>query len=130
MRLTYTRIVTDEVPELAAFYEALLGSTADFSPETRDDYVQIETQGGAPLAICSHRSVERYSPGMTEPCVNQSVILDIQVEDVDREHQRLQSLVTDWVLPPRDQPWGNRATLLRDPDGNIINLFAPIPGRR
>lgn len=60
----------------------------------------------------------------------QAVILDIRVDDVDREHERLRSLVTDWVLPPTDQPWGNRATILRDPDGNLVNLFAPIPGRR
>jgi hypothetical protein len=23
-------------------------------------------------------------------------------------------------------PWGNRSALLRDPDGNLINLFAPV----
>jgi hypothetical protein len=32
------------------------------------------------------------------------------------------------VLPPTDMPWGNRSALLRDPDGNLVNLFAPIPG--
>jgi predicted enzyme related to lactoylglutathione lyase len=128
VKLSYTRIITDDVPALTAFYEALLGAQADFAPETREDYVQIETDGGATLAICSHRTVERYAPGMTEPCVNQSVIFDIQVDDVDREHQRLQPLVSDWVLSPTNQPWGNRATLLRDPDGNIVNLFAPIEG--
>ena len=126
MKLTYTRIITEDVPALTTFYEQVLGSQADYAPETRDDYVQIATPAGATLAICSHRSVERYAPGMTEPCVNQSVILDVQVEDVDREHRRLQSVVTDWVLAPTDQPWGNRSALLRDPDGNIINLFAPI----
>jgi hypothetical protein len=28
------------------------------------------------------------------------------------------------VLPPTDLPWGNRAMLFRDPDGNLINMFA------
>ncbi|GMA26544.1 hypothetical protein GCM10025864_43030 [Luteimicrobium album] len=27
---------------------------------------------------------------------------------------------------PRDMPWGNRSLLLRDPDGNLVNLFAPV----
>jgi len=129
MRLSYTRIVTDDVPALAAFYETLLGASADGSPETAADYVQVATAGGATLAICSHRAVERHSPGATEPGINHSVILDVEVDDVDAEHARLQPLVREWVLPPTDQPWGNRAALLRDPDGNIVNLFAPLNGR-
>jgi len=23
-------------------------------------------------------------------------------------------------------PWGNRSILLRDPDGNLVNLFQPV----
>jgi hypothetical protein len=23
-------------------------------------------------------------------------------------------------------PWGNRSTLFRDPDGNLVNLFTPV----
>ncbi|NOU86214.1 VOC family protein, partial [Paenibacillus sp. LMG 31460] len=23
-------------------------------------------------------------------------------------------------------PWGNRAVLFRDPDGNLVNLFTPV----
>ena len=30
----------------------------------------------------------------------------------------------DYVMPPADMPWGNRSMLLRDPDGNVINIFA------
>jgi len=29
-------------------------------------------------------------------------------------------------LTNRNQPWGNRSMLFRDPDGNLINFFAPI----
>ncbi len=28
------------------------------------------------------------------------------------------------VLPPTTMPWGNRSTLFRDPDGNLVNLFS------
>jgi hypothetical protein len=34
------------------------------------------------------------------------------------------------VLLPTNQPWGNRATLLRDPGGNLVNPFAPIAADR
>jgi hypothetical protein len=30
------------------------------------------------------------------------------------------------VLPPTTMPWGNRSLLVRDPDGNLVNFFAPV----
>jgi catechol 2,3-dioxygenase-like lactoylglutathione lyase family enzyme len=128
MRLSYTRIVTDDVPALTVFYETLLGSTAESPADGGADYVQIDTAGWASLALCSHRVVERHSPGATEPGINYCVILDLEVDDVDEEHRRLRSLGAEWILLPTDQPWGNRAAILKDPDGNLINLFArPAP---
>lgn len=29
-------------------------------------------------------------------------------------------------MPPIDQPWGERAAYVEDPDGNLIMLVAPI----
>jgi catechol 2,3-dioxygenase-like lactoylglutathione lyase family enzyme len=130
MRLSYTRIITADVPALTVFYETLLASPAEAPGETPADYVQIDTAGGASLALCSHRVVERHSPGATEPGVNYCVILDVEVDDVDMEYRRLESLVEEWVLPPTDQPWGNRAAILRDPEGNLVNLFTRGDARR
>ena len=35
-------------------------------------------------------------------------------------------VVTEWVQTPTTMPWGNRSALLRDPDGNLVNLYAPV----
>ncbi len=32
----------------------------------------------------------------------------------------------DVIQPPTTMPWGNRSLLLRDPDGTLVNLFAPV----
>jgi len=29
------------------------------------------------------------------------------------------------VTEPTTMPWGNRSLVLRDPDGNLVNLFTP-----
>jgi len=63
--------------------------------------------------------------------MNRTAILDFEVYDVDGEFERLKHMVKDWVFKPKDQPWGNRAILFRDPDGNLINIFmaaAAAPG--
>ena len=45
---------------------------------------------------------------------------------MDRERARLGPIVRRFVLEPTDQPWGDRAMLFRDPDGNLVNVFHPI----
>ena len=33
-------------------------------------------------------------------------------------------VVVEVAMPPATMPWGNRSMLLRDPDGNAVNVFA------
>ena len=51
-------------------------------------------------------------------------ILDFQVDDVDAEHERIAAMGVTSVLPPTTQPWGSRAMIFTDPDGNLINVFS------
>ena len=119
MKLACARLVTTDVPVLARFYSELLR----VAPLGSDEYVELRT-GGCVLSIVSKRSVDIFSAGAAEPAANRSVILDFEVEDVDREYSRLEQLVSEFVSKPQDQPWGNRSMLFRDPDGNLINFFA------
>jgi catechol 2,3-dioxygenase-like lactoylglutathione lyase family enzyme len=68
---------------------------------------------------------EKYIPGSAIPGQNRSSILEFRVADVDREYMRLQDVVTQWVKGPTTQPWGTRSIYFRDPDGNLVNFFAP-----
>ena len=45
---------------------------------------------------------------------------------MDAEYERLRQHVVDVVTMPTTMPWGNRALLFRDPDGNLVNLFTPV----
>jgi catechol 2,3-dioxygenase-like lactoylglutathione lyase family enzyme len=120
MKLAHVRIVTDDVPGLTRFYRNLTGMT----PTGDDVYVEFHSST-LTLAISGQRMIERHSARATVPTANRSVILDFEVADVDQERARLAGIVADFVLEPTTQPWGNRAMLLRDPDGNLINVFAP-----
>jgi uncharacterized glyoxalase superfamily protein PhnB len=95
------------------------------TPIGSEDYVEFRTPATA-LAISSKRSVDLFNAGAAEPAANRSVVLDFEVEDVDRERSRLHGKVSEFVLEPTDQPWGNRSMLFRDPHGNLINFFAPL----
>ena len=41
-------------------------------------------------------------------------------------YKRLAGLVEEFVSEPTTMPWGNRALLFRDPDGNLVNFFTPV----
>lgn len=65
-----------------------------------------------------------------KPAKNDSIIIEYLVTDVDAEFARLEDSLEDIGLEPTAMPWGNRSTLFRDPDGNLVNLFSrPHPER-
>jgi uncharacterized glyoxalase superfamily protein PhnB len=123
MDLVNARIVTPNVAALAAFYSSLIGVDV----VTNDYYIEIPTPT-ATVAFSCCRFLE--SDACAEPAgvTGDKVILDFRVDnidDVDGHYRRLQRLGVDWVMSPTTQPWGNRSMLLRDPDANLINVFAP-----
>lgn len=124
-RLMHTCLITNNVNQLIQFYEPVLALGAQKSGE---DYAEFRTDVGV-LAIFSAAAQEKYIPGSAIPANNKSMILEFQVADVDKEYARLQTLVKIWVKPPTTQPWGTRSFYFRDPDGNLVDFYAPLKAR-
>jgi predicted enzyme related to lactoylglutathione lyase len=120
--LVSVRLITDDVARLAHFYEGVSGCPVRWSTP---DFAELETPAGT-LAIGSTRTVSLFGPGSARAADNHTAILEFLVEDVDAEHQRLQEFVSTFVNEPTTMPWGNRSLLFRDPDGNLVNVFAPV----
>jgi len=109
---------------LVSFYQDITDITPVISS---DHYAELRTIAGT-LAICSQRSIELYGASSAMAESNRSAIIEFQVDDVDSERVRIEGFVKDFELEPTTQPWGNRSMLFRDPDGNLINFFTPVPG--
>jgi uncharacterized glyoxalase superfamily protein PhnB len=88
-------------------------------------FAEIPTPIGT-LAIGSDKTVPLFGEGSAEPAANRSAIVEFIVEDVDAEYERLREREVDVVTKPTTMPWGNRALMFRDPDGNLVNLFTPV----
>jgi catechol 2,3-dioxygenase-like lactoylglutathione lyase family enzyme len=116
------RIITGDVARLVDFYERATGVRASWSNE---DFAELRT-ASATLAIASTRTVPLFAPGSARPADNRSAILEFLVDDVDSVYQNLTGFVQDFVNEPTTMPWGNRALLFRDPDGNLVNFFTPV----
>jgi catechol 2,3-dioxygenase-like lactoylglutathione lyase family enzyme len=122
MKFASVRLVTADpasVDALVAFYTRITGVAA-----TRPvpDFAELRF-AGLVLAISTERLVQQFNAGVAIAAANRSAILEFEVDDVDSLHQQLGDAALDYALPPTTMPWGNRAMLLRDPDGNVVNFF-------
>jgi catechol 2,3-dioxygenase-like lactoylglutathione lyase family enzyme len=116
------RLITADIARLVGFYERATGVRADWATE---DFAEIRTAHGT-LAIGSTRTVPLFGPGSAQPASNRTAIIEFLVDDVDGVYAELTGFVDDFVNEPTTMPWGNRALLFRDPDGNLVNFFTPV----
>jgi predicted enzyme related to lactoylglutathione lyase len=121
MEFVSIRIITDDVARLVAFYEQVTGATAVWG---NDVFAELPTASGT-LAIADTCTVPLFGSGAAESGANRSVIIEYLVDDVDASYEKVRGLVEHVVTELTTMPWGNRALLFRDPDGNLVNVFTP-----
>jgi len=122
MEFVSVRVITSDVERLAAFWEQVTGL-----PATRPvpGFAELRTPAGT-IAIGAPATVAMLGDAAPVPGQNRSVILELCVDDVDAARQRVEGIAAEIVQEPTDMPWGNRSMILRDPDGGLVNLFAPV----
>ncbi|KJK50255.1 glyoxalase [Lentzea aerocolonigenes] len=113
MSAQLTTIVLDcaDPRQLAEFYRAVTGWEVTASGE---EYAYLGN-GGIQLAFVK---VEGYEPP-TWPSPAKQAHLDFQVDDVELEVKRLESL---GATKPEFQPGGDDWTVLADPQGHLLCL--------
>ena len=120
MQFASIRIISDNVNDLAEFYEVVTGLAA---VRPSPVFAEFRSATGT-LAIASPVTVAMLGIRAPRSGSNQSVIIEFLVDDVDSEFSRLRGILGDIVLEPTTMPWGNRSTIFADPDGNLVNLFS------
>lgn len=123
MNLLSTRIITDNVQRLVDFYGHITGLTViQFTP----DFAEFKTEAAA-LAIGDIGTMQFWGDDVAEAAKNRTVILEFRVADVDETYKKLEDFLAPYLVKePTTMPWGNRSLLFRDPDGNLVNFFAPV----
>jgi predicted enzyme related to lactoylglutathione lyase len=126
MELVQSRIVTDDVAGLAAFYARLVGTAVALN----EYYVEVPA-GALSVGFSKCRFTE-YGEGLAAWSEGQQlrdeIILDFMADDVDAQYERIAALGVAWVMSPTTQPWGNRSMIFRDPGGNLVSVFSRSEG--
>lgn len=128
-RLDAIGLVVQDMARSLAFYRELgleLPSDADDQP-----HVEATIAGGLRLLLDTVETVRSFDPQWTPssggPRMGLAFLMDTPA-DVDLLYERLISLGYEGHLAPWDAFWGQRYAGIRDPDGNGIDLFAPLEG--
>jgi catechol 2,3-dioxygenase-like lactoylglutathione lyase family enzyme len=125
VQLASVRVITEDLPRLVRFYEAVTGATARW---LTDDFAELVTPS-ATFALTHPRRVAFIGENAPRAAANHSIVVEFLVDDVDDLFTRLRAELGDdlaVVQPPTMMPWGNQSVLLRDPDGTLINLYTPV----
>ncbi len=135
MRLDNTRLLVTDFPACFRFYRDIIGLAVNFGEE-HTSYASFSTKVGDPaagayLALFGRATLAEAigtSDRPTMTIAQDTTMLVFEVEDVDATAEHLRSLGVDFVAPPTDRPeWGQRTAHLRDPDGNLIEIYHSIP---
>lgn len=114
-----------DVGALRAFYIQLLQQEPSGDDHWWVDF-HLVGEGGAQLTIYSDEGMEQMAPACLDGSGTGRYTIELEVDDIDAEHERLVALGVPVVKPPTTQPWGRRSAWYRDPDSNIVNLYMDV----
>jgi lactoylglutathione lyase len=127
MKLYNTRLLVKDFRTTFLFYRDTLGLT----PTSGDEdgvYTEFQT-GGALLALFQSDLMEQVLGGGQPLSIHgrDQAALVFEVADVDEAVGQLQARGVAFQTLPEDRPdWGIRTAHLRDPEGNLIEVYSPL----
>lgn len=126
-RLDLIGLIVKDIARSLAFYRHL---GIELPPDADgQSHVEVTLQGGLRLAWDSEETIRSFDPDWTPPAHGHRISLAFRLDSpasVDQTYSELVSLGYDGYKKPWDAFWGQRYAVIHDPDGNSIDLFAPL----
>jgi catechol 2,3-dioxygenase-like lactoylglutathione lyase family enzyme len=127
-RLDVIGLVVADMARALAFYRQFgldIPAEADSEP-----HVEAALPGGLRLAWDTVDTIHSFDPDWTAPLGGPRIGLAFACDDpdeVDATYARLVAAGYQGHKPPWNAFWGMRYAVVHDPDGNNVDLFAPLP---
>ena len=128
-QLDVVGVIVSDIPRAIEFYARLgLQFPQDPDPEGHG-HVEATLRGGLRFTLDSEEGVRSFDPAWVPPTGGHRVGVAFLCEspaDVDRVYGELVTAGAIGHKEPWDAFWGQRYAQVDDPDGNVIDLFAPL----
>jgi len=119
----YPVIMTDDVTGTAAFYCDHFRFNRAFDS---DWYVHLQSSEDPSVNLAVLKRDHETVPAEGRGKAVSGLLLNFEVEDVDAEYARVEAAGLPVLLPIRDEAFGQRHFITRDPNGVMIDVIKPI----
>lgn len=123
--LDYVILLCDDLARMKTFYERL------FEFQTEEDFQGRMVFFRLGTLFLGLRKRGRAYDGPSVPSQSASIQISFRVPpaDVDLAYDKLVEHGLDVIEPPTNQDWTHRTLFFRDPENNVIEIFADIHPR-
>ena len=126
-RFAVIGVVASDLAASLAFYRRIGLDFPDGAEE--QPHVEAELPGGLVLALDTEETIRSFHSGWQPPAGGGRVGLAFRCDspaEVDTVYEDLVGAGYHGELKPWDAFWGQRYATVHDPDGNGVDLFAPL----
>jgi catechol 2,3-dioxygenase-like lactoylglutathione lyase family enzyme len=122
-------VIVSDIDRAVDLYRRLGLEFPDDPDSEGHGHVEAALPGGLRLMLDTEETIKSFnpdwSPGAGDPRTAIAFLCDSPAE-VDRVHRELIDAGAEARKEPWDAFWGQRYAEVADPDGNLIDLFAPL----
>ncbi|MEE1926837.1 VOC family protein [Streptomyces sp. TRM 70351] len=124
IKRAFASILSDRLPETRDFFSGLLGLSVVYDS---DWFVSLQDPDDPrhELGIWRRDHELVPEPYRTAPS---GTVLTFVVDDVDAVHRAAREQGREIVAPPRDTFYGQRSMLVKDPNGQLLDICTPVAG--
>lgn len=126
MKFGYTILYVGDVEKTVAFYEAAFGLTRRFIHE--GGYAEMDT-GETALAFVNLEVARTNGVSFLEPSTDgpaHAVEVAFVTDDVAANFARAVEAGADVVAEPKEKPWGQTVSYVRDLNGFLVEICSPV----
>jgi catechol 2,3-dioxygenase-like lactoylglutathione lyase family enzyme len=128
-RLDVVGVIVSDLQRAAAFYRRLGLQFPDELDPMGHGHVEASLPGDLRFTLDTEESIRSFDHEWSPPSGGHRVAVAFRCdspEDVDGVYRELTAAGASGYKEPWDAFWGQRYAQLRDPDGNVVDLFAPL----
>jgi catechol 2,3-dioxygenase-like lactoylglutathione lyase family enzyme len=122
-KLDCVGLIVEDMATSLAFYRRL-GFDIPLESDT-EPHVEAALPGGLRFSWDTVATIRSFTPEWTKPTGGNAVGLAFLCDDVDKTYRELVDAGYQSHKEPWDAFWGQRYACMEDPDGNVVDLFAP-----
>ena len=122
MKKLYPITITNKLSETKEFYVSFFNFEVVFEA---DWYIHLRHESGVELAVMLP-NLENQPEFLHNSYSGNGIVYSLEIDDAKAEYNRLKELGATFVLGLKDEEWGQRHFMMKDPSGMYIDVVQQL----